>query len=310
MDVKLQQGKDTLTDGARPRERDACSRAELSDWVGERLGQWQQAELRLARSFPACRGLNHQQLEDVYQETVLALLARPYASEEHLRNALRQGLKHRALNHHRDERRRGEILAQTKPGMYATAEARQEGSGPEPAAVARQDRLVVAEFLAELTATEQRVFWLQAEGMRYRAIATALAIDVNVARNASRACERKRERFQLLYDTGRLCGYRSETIIALQAGKATSRQLATLALAHLESCQHCRSEHRTSARALRARFRDQAAALLPIPALARRLGWLTRIDIRARALLHRIVPNIATPGPAPAREATDRKSVG
>ena len=173
--------------------------------AGQLLGEWQRGELRLARSFAECRGLGHEQLEDLYQETALVLLERPYHSEEHLRNALRWGIKHRALHLHRDERRRGEILAQRAPELQLAAEGREDDRTPELAALLAQDRLVVSEFLAELTELERRVFWLVAEGMRYRAIAPILDIPVNEARKASRACERKRARFQLLYDTGRLC---------------------------------------------------------------------------------------------------------
>jgi RNA polymerase sigma factor (sigma-70 family) len=256
------------------------------------LGEWQARELRVAGGFAECRGLSTEQLEDVYQETALALRSRPYGTEEHLRNALRTGLKHRALNLRRDERRRGQILAHSAPSMHILAEARAGQDTPELAAVLRQDRLIVSEFLAELSAIEQRVFWLLAEGMQYRAIAPALGINLNAARNASRACERKRERFQLLYDTGRLCGFRARTIQALQSGQTTSDDLAELAFAHLKHCVHCRAEHKTNARRLRRTFQGQAAALLPVPVLiGRQLGWLARLDVRLRTLQHRLTPD-------------------
>ena len=152
---------------------------------------------------------SHAQLEDLYQDTALALLSRSYASEEHLRNALRHGIRHRALNMHRDQRRRREILAEHAPAMHRQAQAAQ--TRPEDAALAAQDRLIAKEFLADLDPLERHVFALTAEGLRYRAIATALRIPVNEARTAARACERKRARFQLLYDTGRLVGYRAAT---------------------------------------------------------------------------------------------------
>src|SRR5207302_6981254 len=150
---------------------------------------------------------------------------------EHLRNALRHGIKHRALNMHRDTRRRSQILAQSAPSIQRVAESRASHAGPEEAALAEHDRLIVREFLTELDELEQRVFWLIADGMRYRAIASALQIPVNEARNAARSCERKRQRFQLLYDTGRLCGYRAATIQALQARELTSEELARRAFA-------------------------------------------------------------------------------
>ncbi len=262
-------------------------RAFGSQRVGEILGEWQKVELRIARGFAECRGLSTEQLEDIYQETALALYSRRYDSEEHIRNALRDGIKKRALRLHRDERRRGQIRARSAPTLRFMAEAREEQVAPEPAVLAKADRLIALEFKTELSQEEQRVFSWLAEGLQYRAVASALGIPVNEARNIARSCERKRERFQLLYDTGRLCGYRAQTIRALQNGQDTSEVLAERAFAHLESCAHCRLEHKTNARRLRRSFRDQAAALLP-PVFLGHLGWLTRLGLRARLLLHRL----------------------
>jgi RNA polymerase sigma factor (sigma-70 family) len=280
----------------------SAGRAGLSpERVGQTLGEWQSGELRLARSFAECRGLSHEQLEDLYQDTALVLLGRSFHNEEHLRNALRWGIKHRALHLHRDERRRGEILAQRAPELQLATEGREEDRTPELAAVLAQDRLFVAEFLSELTELERRVFWLVSEGMRYRAIAPILEIGVNETRKAFRACERKRERFQLLHDTGRLCGYRSHTIQALLSGEGASERLARGAFAHLEACAHCRAEHKTNARRLRRSFQGQAAALAPIPALIGRIGWLTRLNLRARTV-HQRLPYGTPPGTSGARE--------
>jgi RNA polymerase sigma factor (sigma-70 family) len=287
---------------ASPASRPHSDRRSEAEWIGQLLGEWQAHEIRLARGYPECHDLSREQLEDLYQETSLVLLTRPYQSEEHLLNALRMGIKHRAKNLHRDERRRGRILAHSAPGMYAIAEAGAGDDAPELAAVVCQDRLIVSEFLTELSPVEQRVFWLQAEGMQYRAIAPALGLEVNVARNASRAVERKRERFQLLYDTGRLCGFRAATITALQSGQATTEQLAERAFAHLDSCAHCRAEHKTNAKRLRGRFQGQATALLPMPALAAHLGWLTRVDARVRTWLERLIPGGVPGGSGGVRE--------
>jgi RNA polymerase sigma factor (sigma-70 family) len=269
--------------------RTGAERKLISEQIGQILGEWQAQELRIARGFAECRGLSAEQLEDIYQETTLALLRRPYVNEEHLRNALRTGLKHRALNLHRDERRRGEILAQRAPDLHLMAQASEDQNGPEIAALEQQDRSIAREFITELTEKEQSVFGLIVEGMQYRAIAPVLDIPVNEARNLSRACERKRERFQLLYDTGRLCGFRSGTITALQSGEATSEELAERAFAHLDSCAHCRAEHHTNAKRLRRSFQGQAAALLP-PVFVGHLGWLARLGMRARTLQDRVMP--------------------
>ena len=304
MDVRAQEARKRRPDGSGRGPSTAALRP-LADrrrlggeWIGQVLGERQERELRMARVYPECQGLSREQLEDIYQEASVALLTRPYQSEEHLLNALRQGIKHRALNLHRDERRRRRILSDSAPGIYAVAEAGADVDAPEIAAIVRQDRLIVSEFLTELSPVEQRVFWLLAEGMGYRAIAPALGLEVNVARNASRAVERKRERFQLLYDTGRLCGFRSATIRALQSGQATTEELAERAFAHLEGCAHCRAEHKTNARRLRSRFQGQAAALLPMPAFANHLGWISR----ARGWVERLLPGAPPVGPGGVRD--------
>lgn len=260
-----------------------------SERVGEALGQWQRSELRIARGFGECKGLSSQELEDIYQDTVEVLLGRTYTDELHLRNALRGGLKHRALHFHRDEGRRQEIRSENNATLGISEQTGQDSTERE--ALIREDRLLVAEFLTELSPIEQRVFSLMAEGMKYRLIAKVLDIETTTARNTSRSCERKREHFQLLYDTGRLCGYRAVTINALQAGQSTSEDLARRAIAHVEGCAHCRAEHQTNAKRLRARFEGQAAILLPLPAFMHRLGRLARLGQKARMLQHRHLPN-------------------
>jgi DNA-directed RNA polymerase specialized sigma24 family protein len=277
--------------------------------VGEILGEWQQVELRIARGFAECRDLSTEQLEDIYQETALALYRRPYVSEEHLRNALRAGIKQRALRLHRDERRHHQILVRSAPGLRVMAEAQEGQRAPEPAVIADEDRSIAREFLTELTEAERRVFGWLVEGLQYRAIASAENIPINEARNLARVCARKRERFQLLYDTGRLCGYRAQTIHALQNGESTSEELAERAFAHLEGCVHCRLEHKTNAKRLRRSFRDTAAGLLP-PVLVGHLGWLESLAVRARMLLHRLGIDNAPLGQGGVRERTVALLVG
>jgi DNA-directed RNA polymerase specialized sigma24 family protein len=272
-----------------------------SEQVGQALGEWQERELLVASRFPECRGLVAEQLEDIYQETTEMLLGRRFHNEEHLRNSLYAGIKHRARHLYRDERRRDAIL-QERGARLHVADGDTDQVTPERAALLKEDRWIVAEFAAELSEDERRVFGWLAEGMKYRGIAAALGWEVNRARNAARSCERKREQFQLLHDTGRLCGFRAATIHAMQAGEATSDELAARAFAHLEGCAHCRAEHRTNARRLRRTFQGQAAALLPFPAIVGRLGWLSRAALRARMLQHRLMPDGSPIGPGGARE--------
>jgi RNA polymerase sigma factor (sigma-70 family) len=283
MDVRLKEAQQSYA-------QQTNGRGLEPEQIARILGENRKRELSIARGFSECRGLDPYQLEDLYQETTLALLHRPYRDEKHLRDALRKGIKRRALNLYRDERRHLEILAENAPGLYALQSARSSESDPQQIALARQDRLIITEFLAELSSEERRVFWLLTEGMKYNRIAKILGIAANQARSTVAVCERKRERFQLLYDSGRLCGYRSSTITALLQGQATSQELARLALAHVQSCAHCRAEHHTNAKRLRRAFQDQAAALLPPLLLQQTLGHLARTSINARTLLQRLQP--------------------
>jgi RNA polymerase sigma factor (sigma-70 family) len=243
-------------------------------------------ELRIARGFRECRGLTREQLEDLYGETTVALLERPYQDEKHVRDALRLGIKRRALNLHSVELRRREILAENAPGIHVLEAARSEEESPERLVLAHEDSLLIAEFLAELTPEEQKVFRLMSDGLHYNRIAKELEKPGPVARRLVDSCERKRERFQTLHDRGRLCGYRATTIKALLDGQATSEELVALAAAHLQACARCRADHNMNARRLRLAFDKRAAALLP-PVAIGRLGWLTRVSVHARALTQR-----------------------
>jgi RNA polymerase sigma factor (sigma-70 family) len=262
--------------------------------VAELLGRWQPRELRVAASFWECRGLTVEQLQDLYQDTTLALMRRPYNDEVHLQRTLRRLIRRRALNLYRDEARRQEILAERATLLHPPSHQEQT---PEQLALVREDALLITEFLAELSGPEQAVFSLTVEGLGYNSIAKTLAMPVGEARKLARACERKRERFVLLYETGRLCSYRAATIQALQAHQATSSELAQRALAHLQACPHCRAEHKTNAQRLRAAFQEQAAALLPVPILAVRLSPYARAWLRARTLAYRL-PQVWGSSPA------------
>jgi len=290
MGVQLR-GPRGKTPAAPPTPKPGSGRPLTREEIHAILGERQARELRIARRFTACRGLSAQQLEDLYQETVLALLHRPYHDEGHVCGALRLGIKQRALNLYHAERRREEILAENAPELHATELARSAEATPEQVVLARQDRLLVTEFLAELTSDELEVFDLIADGMGYNRIAKTLGKPVNETRNLAAACERKRERFQLLHDSGRLCGYRSRTIKTLLDGQATSEELANLAITHVAGCAQCRAEHKTNAKRLRRAFQEQAAALLPPALFTVHLDSLGRAGVQARTLAGRIRPD-------------------
>jgi hypothetical protein len=278
-------------DAARPERRNGASRSRgglSAARIAQQLDAWRTRELeQLDREW---RTLSYAELEDLYSEMTLALLQRPYRNEGQLRHALREGMRYRALNAYNALVRRREILAESENGMSALQAARSAEETPEQIALARQDELLLNELVRELTPFQQQVFDLTTEGKRYKAIAAALGVPAAQARSATRACESKGKTFLFLYESGRLCGYRTETITALQEGKATSEQLAELAIAHLENCPHCCAEHRTNGPRLRRRFNQQASALMP-PALIVRWSLFTQTG-RSRAL-QRLLPDTA-----------------
>src|ERR1700722_10401383 len=256
--------------------------------AAELMTDWRASELRSIGGWVQCRGLSADQLEDVYQETVVELLGRDHKDEEHLRYALRSGIRMRAMNMRRDGRGREGILAAREPELRLLADARQALEQPEQIVLAEQDRLIAWEFMTELSDAEKRIYELVAEGMGAGRIARTRGIQVNDARRLMGVCERKRQTFQRLYEAGRLCGYRASTIQALMNGEPSTQALAERAFAHLDSCPRCRAEHKTTAKKLRRGFRDQVAALLPGPILATHLGWSEKFGIRARVVHHRL----------------------
>lgn len=172
--------------------------------VGRLLGEGRSRELRLARGFRECRGLTPEQIEDIHQDTVIALIQRQHRNEEHLLGALRVGIKQRALKHHRDQRRRLEILQEHAPGIERDAAARAQEGEPEREAMLGEDRDTVREFLAQLSCLERAMFCAHAiHGLGYRAAAQIFGIDVKTARRAARGAEGKRREFEIQWSAGR-----------------------------------------------------------------------------------------------------------
>jgi DNA-directed RNA polymerase specialized sigma24 family protein len=251
------------------------------------LARWRSRELWTARQFRACGGASLADVEELYDETIAVLVERDdaYESAEHLRAALHRGIKMRAMRLHRDRQTRSRTLTHAAPVIDATGHEQAWRSEPEQALIAREDDLIIGEFIAELTDIERRVFALVANGRSWRAIATALELSDPAARKLTRACERKRERFLTLYTTGRLCGYRSQTISALQTGAERGALALDQAVAHLRHCRKCQVQHRIDATTLRARFDAQTLGVLPAPAL---VGKHTSLLDRLHASLSRI----------------------
>jgi DNA-directed RNA polymerase specialized sigma24 family protein len=243
---------------------DSLSRPELDHAVAVvLLFEWRPAELRKAQG--QFRRLGVHDLEQIYDETVEVLLSRPHDHEQHLQRALRIGIRLRALMLLRDRAIHRRVVDEAAPVMQADGEDRAWSVHPEKAVLAREDDFIIGEFIAELTLDERRAFALLAEGKSWRAIATALGMPENEARNVTRSVERKRERFVTLFESGRLCGCRSRTIDEVLAGEQTGELAWRQALAHVRHCRECRAEHQVTFAQLRARFDREALALLPLP---------------------------------------------
>jgi DNA-directed RNA polymerase specialized sigma24 family protein len=237
------------------------------------LALWRTRETWIARQFRACGGASPSEVEDIYDTTVAALIERgeSYESVEHLRGALHRGIKMRALRLHRDHSVRLRALRHASPFIEGDGQERAWRSQPERALIAREDDVIVGEFIAELNPLERRVFALVADGRSWCAIATALDLPETEARTLTRACECKRARFLSLYSTGRLCGYRSATIGSLLAGRIDGELAVGKALAHLRHCRTCQARHHTDAAGLRAAFDARVLSVLPPLACAGRV---------------------------------------
>jgi RNA polymerase sigma factor (sigma-70 family) len=237
--------------------------------VAALLARWRAQEIGLVSQFRACVGASEAEVEDLYDETVAMLVEKraEYESAQHLRRTLHRGIKLRALRLHRDRRRRRRRLEGAAPMLDGEARERDWRMQPERALVAREDDVVIGEFVAELTEEERDVFVLVAAGRSWRAIATALGLEEPRARALTRACERKRERFLALYETGRLCGYRSRTIGLLVAGGDAGELAYGQAVAHLRHCGICQARHGVNVEGLRSRFDRRVGVFLPGPAV-------------------------------------------
>jgi DNA-directed RNA polymerase specialized sigma24 family protein len=261
------------------------------------LVRWRTSELRLAHTFRECAGAGTAEIEELYDSTALALLSRPYESEEHLRAAIHIGIKMRALRLHRDRTAHRQTLAHAAPVIHATERARAFAQEPEGALIAQEDGIIIGEFLSELTPREREVFVLMADKRSWHTIAMALGIEEKEARTVMRSCERKRELFLTLYGTGRLCGFRSRVIAALLSGQQTGELALAQALTHLSHCRTCQTQHQTTNEQLRAAFEGRALAVLPVPVLLHtHAGLLDRL----RSLLEyrtRVAERLAGPGP-------------
>jgi hypothetical protein len=123
------------------------------------LARWRRGELAYASKFDECTGASFAEIEDLCDMTATTLLEqqRAFDSEEHLRAALRRGIRLRALRLHRDHRVRAHVLDQAASGMVAQSQLRASREEPEQVLLAHEDDLIIGEFTPRF-----RRFWAHA----------------------------------------------------------------------------------------------------------------------------------------------------
>jgi DNA-directed RNA polymerase specialized sigma24 family protein len=246
--------------------------------VWELLGQWREQELALARGYRQCARLSKEQLEDLYHDVALRLHQQRFTSEAYLRHIAWLQLCRLGRDAYRDESTHHRIWRAHAPGIHRLLQARVLEDTPENRVLADEDHQMAREFMRELSIKEREAFCCAlTHDAGYENVALHLNKPIPEVRRLLLGVERKRERFAIIYQAGRLCGYRSQTIKLLKEGRSTSRELLERATVHLERCPACRAEHDTNSERLHATFERQvAAAILPLPAigLLARTSWL------------------------------------
>ena len=137
-------------------------------------------------------------------------------------------------------------------------------------------RWIVEQAVAAANTFTHAILGLPAVGDGLARLVTALfgrALLTGAGGRRARACERKRARFQLLSETGRLCGYRAATIQALDYGAGVGA-LTEQTRAHLAARPACAATRRT--RASQTAGIGVLAALLTA-AVPAALRWLRRL---------------------------------
>ncbi|HEX3875289.1 MAG TPA: hypothetical protein VHW26_14140 [Solirubrobacteraceae bacterium] len=238
------------------------------------------------------RRLRWEDLEDCYSQATLELVARakrdPFASAEHIQNALEQKFTSRI-----DDRRRaigGRSPIETAIATALPVDAPEAGAGEleDPNAevvrnvVARIEVRRLREVADELTEDQRLVLACQISlGMDCAEFCRRFGWSAEKFRKVA---QRGRSRLRALtteYEVGERCARLEPDLIAFAARAATDDQ-GRRAAAHLANCTACSSRLRALDRASR-----QVAALLPAPALVRAglLGKLGGVALAVRRML-------------------------
>jgi DNA-directed RNA polymerase specialized sigma24 family protein len=220
------------------------------------------------------RRLRWEDLEDCYSQAILELVARaqrdPFASPEHIANALEQKFSSRI-----DDRRRaigGRSPIEAAMARAVPVDVPESGAGELEDGTAEVVRQVAGrievrrlrEVASELTEDQRLVLACQISlGMECGEFCQRFGWSGEKFRKVA---QRARARLRALvteYQVGDRCRRLEPDLLAYAAGAATGEQ-AERAAAHLGNCTACASQLRALDRASR-----QVAALLPAPVMAK-----------------------------------------
>ncbi len=220
------------------------------------------------------RRLRWEDLEDCYSQATLELVARakrdPFASSEHIKNALEQKFSSRIDDRRRAIRGRSPIETAIATALPVDIPEAGAGELEDPAAeivrqvVARIEVSRLREVADELTDDQRLVLACQISlGMDCAEFCRRFGWSGEKFRKVA---QRGRSRLRALvaeYQVGERCTRLEPDLIAFAAGASTDEQTRR-ATAHLGNCTACS----TQARALELAAR-RVAALLPLPGLVR-----------------------------------------
>jgi DNA-directed RNA polymerase specialized sigma24 family protein len=218
------------------------------------------------------RRLRWEDLEDCYSQATLELVARakrdPFASPQHIQNALEQKFSSRIDDRRRAIRGRSPIETALATALPVDVPEAGAGQLEDPAAevvrqvVSRIEVTRLREVADELTEDQRLVLACQVSlGMDCAEFCRRFGWSAEKFRKVA---QRGRSRLRALvaeYQVGERCARLEPDVIAF-AAQAASAEQSRRAAAHLANCTACASHARALDRAAR-----QVAALLPAPVI-------------------------------------------
>lgn len=246
-----------------------------------RRGSWSPEEVARAlkaRREEFCRALERRRdaagvpagmHEEIVDEAICAVVMsrRAVVSEEHLLGAFWRAVG-LVLKEHRAGRRVLRVGSRERVDFELTAARIPTSDEPFDVIELREQMARAADFMAALSAFEQKVVVVMAvNGGGVKFAARMLGEPIKTVRAAVRSADEKLDQVAVIAAAGRMCSYRYSAIVAEASGFASEDQ-AQAARAHVAACVSCRRWYAGLCREMRGReFRRAAvAAFLPMPA--------------------------------------------